>query len=170
MKIIDNNFFNKPAIELAPLLLGKYLCVNVNGKVIKSVITETEAYYGQEDTACHSHKGKTNRTKVMWEDGGTIYVYLCYGIHYMFNIVCAGKSPQAVLIRGVLDAQGPGKLTKFFNIDKSINGENIKTSLNVWLEDNKKRYKIKRDKRIGINYASKKDRDAKLRFYIANTN
>lgn len=188
MKVDSLEFFNLPAKELAPKLLGMSLCCAIDGQIVKSKITETEAYCGVEDSACHSSKGKTKRNQSMWKEGGTIYVYLCYGLHYMFNIVCAGELPEAVLIRSTENAKGPGILTKKFCIDKSFDGTDIKSSNEIWLEcDNqvfenlqenlvknaKKsknsrvlRQKIKKLPRVGINYANKKDREAKLRFLL----
>ena len=72
---------------MAPALLGKLLCRKIDNEIIKYRITETECYFGEEDTACHAHKGKTERTKVMYHEGGVAYVYLCYGLHSMFNVV-----------------------------------------------------------------------------------
>ena len=75
--------FTLPAYELAPRLLGCFLCVKDVDTVRRFKITETEAYYGEEDTACHAHKGKTERTKPMYERGGIAYIYLCYGMYDM---------------------------------------------------------------------------------------
>ena len=91
---------------MAPSLIGKLLCRKMcdeNGeRIIKFRITETECYFGEEDTACHAHKGKTERTKTMYRRGGIAYVYLCYGMHSMLNVVSGPEGyPEAVLIRGV---------------------------------------------------------------------
>lgn len=166
MKITDQNFFNKSACELAPLLLGKILCRRKDGQVIRSRITEVEAYCGEEDSACHSARGKTERTKVMWEQGGTVYVYLCYGMHHMLNIVCAGNRPEAVLIRGVEGAKGPGRVTKYFGITKEQNGVDLKTSTTLWLEDAPNETNYHTGPRIGIDYAREPDKSAPLRFWI----
>jgi len=77
---LNTEFYIQNAIVLAPEILGKLLCRNLNGKIIKLRITETECYFGEEDTACHANKGKTERTKIMYENGGLAYIYLCYGI------------------------------------------------------------------------------------------
>ena len=108
--ILKKDYFSSPATVLAPDLLGKIICRRTENGIIRSRITETECYYGEEDTACHAHKGRTERTKTMYESGGITYVYLCYGIHAMLNIVTGDENhPEAVLIRGLSDAKGPGR-------------------------------------------------------------
>ena len=143
-------------IKVAPLLLGKILCRRIENKIIRSRITETEAYFGEEDTACHASKGLTKRTKTLYEEGGIAYIYLCYGIHSLLNVVTGSKGfPQAVLIRGIDNYNGPGKLTKYLKIDTSLNGENLLTSTQLWIEDDGHSYAYESTPRIGINYAPK---------------
>ncbi len=169
MKKIDNiEFFQTDTITLAKNLIGKHIITNINGKKTIAQITETEAYLGESDSACHTYKGKrTNRVEPMWQDGGTIYVYLCYGLHYMFNIVsCKEGQPEAVLIRATKEANGPAKLTKFLNITKELNGQSIVNNNSISIWDDEKKYSCKSLARIGINYALPKDRDAKLRFVM----
>ena len=116
MKVLSKETYCLPATELAPLLLGKVLCIKQGDVVKRARITETEAYFGEEDTACHAHKGKTKRTEVLYEDGGLAYVYLCYGIHALMNVISGVKDhPEGVLIRGIEGYNGPGKLTKHQN-------------------------------------------------------
>ena len=92
----------QPATQLAPELLGRLVCRKTEQGILKYRIMETECYFGEEDTACHASKGKTDRTKVLYEKGGTAYIYLCYGIHSLFNVVSGREGhPEAVLIRGV---------------------------------------------------------------------
>lgn len=91
MKINDAKFFDCPPAALAEKLIGKYLCRDTGSEIIKDEIMETEAYFGVDDSASHARFGKTERNKLMWEEGGTIYVYLCYGIHEMFNIISGKK-------------------------------------------------------------------------------
>ena len=177
MKLGDD-FYKIDAVSLAPKLLGKLLCRNTNGKTIKVRISETEAYFGENDTACHAHKGRTKRTEVMFYKGGFTYVYLCYGIHYMLNIVSGTQDhPEAVLIRATLpvkdyeflkikDLNGPGKLTKALNIDKNLNKENLLTSSKIWLEDDGYEPLYVKDKRIGISYASEQDQNKLWRFIL----
>ena len=122
-KRLHYDFYSKNALEAAPLLLGKILAKRQDsGGILRLRITETEAYCGEEDTACHAKAGKTARTAVMYEKGGLAYIYLCYGIHHLLNVVTGSEGePQAILIRGVEGFDGPAKLTKALGIDKSLN-------------------------------------------------
>ena len=166
--IIKKEFFKRDALEVAPELVGKLLVRKVNNKIIKLRISEVEVYRGEEDTACHAHKGKTKRTEIMYEQGGIYYVYLCYGMHYMLNIVTGKKdNPQAVLIRATVEDAGPGKLTKALEIDKTFNGKEVLKKNELWLEDDGCSCEIQTDKRVGIAYASKEDQDRLWRFKIA---
>ncbi|MCL2767235.1 MAG: DNA-3-methyladenine glycosylase [Synergistaceae bacterium] len=162
-------FFSRPAFEVAPELLGKLLCRKLNGNMIKLRITETECYYGEDDSACHAYKGKTKRTWIMYENGGRAYIYLCYGVHNMLNIVTGEKGfPEAVLIRGAGEFDGPGKLSKAMKIDRSLNGINLIDSDNLWIEDDGswKKYPFKTDRRVGIAYAQEADRNRLWRFIM----
>lgn len=163
---LNSEIYKLDVLELAPKLIGMDLCRKIDAGVIKLKITETEAYRGEEDTACHAHKGKTERTKILYEQGGVAYIYLCYGIHNLLNVVSGEKDfPQAVLIRGVEGFNGPGKLTKALKIDRSLNGENLITSNELWIEDNSSHeFNYKKDKRVGIDYASPEYRDKLWRF------
>lgn len=165
MRITDENFFTQDAYTLSSSLLGKYICREIDGQVFRYEICETECYIGTDDTACHAHKGKTARTQTMWHTGGVCYVYLCYGIHYMLNFVSGSEGePQAVLIRSVKGFNGPGKLTKALKIDRSFNGESLVSSKRIWLEHGQNQPYYTQTKRIGINYADEKDRNALWRF------
>ncbi|MGN0383020.1 MAG: DNA-3-methyladenine glycosylase [Eubacterium sp.] len=173
-KRLTSTFYKRPATELAPELLGKLICRRINGKINRFRIIETECYYGEEDTACHAHHGKTERTKIMYERGGLAYVYLCYGIHSLLNIVTGPKGfPEAVLIRGVEEVQktgnviiynGPGRVTKAMSVDCTFNYENLITSKQLWLEDDGYKPEYILDKRIGINYADREDIDRLWRY------
>lgn len=164
-KRMNQLFYNQSAIVLAPALLGKLLCRKIEGEPVKYRITETECYYGEEDTACHAHKGKTERTKILYEQGGIAYVYLCYGIHSLLNVVTGEKGhPEAVLIRGVIGYNGPGKLTKMLEIDRNLNGLNLTNSEELWLEDDGFSPQYKTTPRIGIDYATEEYRNIHWRF------
>ncbi|MCB9806181.1 DNA-3-methyladenine glycosylase [Candidatus Nomurabacteria bacterium] len=153
---VSDNFFNKKAKEVAPALLGSFLIREVGGKKIKAKIVETEAYCGEKDLACHASKGRTGRTEIMYQKAGTIYVYLCYGMHYMLNIVVSKKDdPEAVLIRGIeIDGEkihGPGRVTKALNINKKLNGKKLGPKDGLWLEKGET-LKHQKTARIGVHY------------------
>ncbi len=173
MKKINNiDFFKTDSITLAKNLIGKWIETNIDGEIVKAQISETEAYLGVEDSACHSYKGKrTLRNDPMWQDAGTIYVYLCYGMHFLLNIVSKEKNqPEAVLIRALVGASGPGKATKLLKINKSLNGQSIINNPKICLLDDNKKYRLEAKKRVGIDYALVKDRNAMLRFVMINDN
>ncbi len=167
-KRLGRGYFCQPADMLAKDLVGKLLCHKVEDKILRYRIMETECYYGEEDTACHASKGKTERTKILYEKGGTAYVYLCYGMHFLFNVVTGREGhPEAVLIRGITGYNGPGKLTRIMEIDKELNGEDMVISNRLWIEDDGCRLPIRVDKRVGIDYATPEYRDILWR-YIAD--
>lgn len=161
------DFFHRPCLTVAEYLVGKLLVHRLpDGRELRLRISETEAYCGEDDTACHAHKGRTQRTEVLYADAGTIYVYLCYGIHWLLNIVTGDKEdPQAVLIRACLDAEGPGKLTKALGITGQLNRGSI-LGEELWIEDDGFSYAVVTDKRVGIGYASQEDQDKLWRFKI----
>ncbi len=174
IKIIQNNrlkrsFYIRDVLEVAPELPGKILAVKKNNKIERYLLTEVEAYRGEEDLACHACKGKTKRNAVMYEQGGLIYVYLIYGMYWMLNFVTGKKNePQAVLIRGIEGFNGPGKLTKHLLIDNSYYGEDLIISDRIWVEEGiKNNYKIKSLPRIGIDYAGDYWKNIPWRFAIS---
>jgi len=186
---LQADFYQRPnVVQIAKELLGKLLITKIEKQVCVTRIVETEAYSWKE-RGCHAFEGKkTARNAVMFGPGGAAYVYLCYGIHNLFNVVTNGPDiAEAVLIRAVEPVQGvdwmvsrrkrngnsrrltsgPGKLTKALGIDRSFNGLDL-TKNQIWVEDDG----VILDKnllgigtRIGIDYAGK---DAKLpwRFFI----
>lgn len=167
MSRLPKSFYLAEAPDLAPALLGKLLCRRCDNGIVCLRITETEAYYTEADTACHAHKGKTQRTQIMYREGGYAYVYLCYGIHSLLNVVCGGlESPQAVLLRGVEGFAGPGRLTKALGIDREFNGEPLFSSQYLWLEDDGAAPTWHTDKRVGIGYAQPCDQDRQWRFIL----
>ena len=169
-KINDLNFFKTDTISLAQKLIGKWIVVKSGNEEIKVQITETEAYLGILDSACHTHNGKrTPRTEAMWNEGGTIFVYLCYGLHYMLNIVSSDtNTPEAVLIRSSRQANGPAKLTKYLGITKEYNNQSIINHPKLSIYDDGIQYSFTSAKRIGIDYALEKDRNALLRFILTS--
>ena len=163
MERLGYDFFHRPCVEVARDLVGKVLVCG--GKQLR--ISETEAYCGESDTACHASRGRTKRTEVMYMDAGTVYVYLCYGIHWMLNIVTGEENaPEAVLIRACVEAKGPGKLTKALGITGEYNRSSVVTSDVLWIGDDGFRCEIALDKRVGIGYASQEDQDRLWRFVL----
>jgi len=161
---LTKSFYKQSADHLAPRLLGKLLCRRIGDDITRLKITETEAYVGESDTACHAHKGRTKRTDVMYEAGGVSYVYLCYGIHHLLNVVTGRvDEPEAVLIRSVEGIVGPGRLTKALQIDMALNREDLTDSDVLWLEDGEQLPYIT-SPRIGIDYADEEDRLRHWRF------
>ncbi|MCH5194562.1 MAG: DNA-3-methyladenine glycosylase [Oscillospiraceae bacterium] len=165
-KILDENFFHRDVLEVAPDLVGKLIVRTLDdGTEISLRITETEAYRGEEDTACHASKGRTERTEVLYMKAGTIYVYLCYGVHWLMNVVTGDEGqPQAVLFRACQVYDGPGKLTKKLGIDKSFNRESFCKNPRIRIEDDGYRPEIETLPRVGIDYAAPEHRDALWRF------
>ena len=121
--VLGKEFFDRPVLDVAKEMLGVSLCTtNTDGQISRMTVNETEAYDGEEDLACHASKGRTSRNEVMYGSAGVIYLYLCYGIHWLLNIVCREEGyPAAVLIRGTLDVSGPGRLTKKLGINGEFN-------------------------------------------------
>jgi DNA-3-methyladenine glycosylase len=148
----------KDAVALARALLGKHLVRRLpSGKIVARLITEVEAYHGESDLACHASKGRTRRTETLYAAGGVWYVYLCYGIHEMLNLVVGPPDhPAAVLIRGLEGVSGPGRLTRALVIDRKLNGRPATRASDLWLEDRGhpvKSRRVRATPRIGVDYA-----------------
>lgn len=175
-------------VQIGKELLGKHLFTSIRGEVTGGIITETESYRGAEDKACHAYGNrKTARTAVMFEPGGIAYVYLCYGMHHLFNIVTHGEgTPHAILIRAIQPThgletmarrrkkkrsdpalcKGPGNLTKALGIETSHTGTSLAEGP-IWLEDHGITFdSILTTPRIGIDYAEE-DKDLPYRFVVA---
>lgn len=192
-KILPRSFYlDDDVLHLSKQLLGKYLITQINQQVTAGMIVETEAYFGVEDKACHAYNNRrTNRTEVMYGAGGVAYVYLCYGLHHLFNIVTAQEgTPHAVLIRALEPmagipvmlkrrkmaalhyrlTAGPGALTQALGIHKQLTGS-ILTTQPIWLED--RGIKIAKSDiiaspRVGIDYAQEY-KDMPWRFRLKNS-
>lgn len=187
---LDLSFYQRnDTLKICKDLLGKVLVTNINNNITTGRIVEAEAYLGANDKASHSYNNKkTQRTEVMFLNGGISYVYLCYGIHYLFNIVVGEQNNScAILIRAIQPLKGinimlkrrklsyatknltngPGKLAQALGITAKLNKQLLINNM-IWIED----HEIKLEKkdilsspRIGVDYAGD---DAKLpyRFYI----
>ena len=166
--MMDKSFYSKDVLEVAPALVGAELVRTLpDGREKRLLITQTEAYAGAADTACHASKGRTKRSETLYHAGGTIYVYLCYGMYWMLNIVTGRENdPQGVLIRACAGADGPGKLTRALSIDGSFNDKSILSCPELRIEPAAGEVNITTDKRVGINYAAPEDRDRLWRFIL----
>ena len=174
-KIPLSFFQTKNVQDIAQNLLGKIIYTNINGQITSAMITETEAYQGPEDRASHAYNNKrTARTEAMYKLGGCCYIYLCYGIHYLFNIVTnVHNIPHTVLIRsgeihtGIEHVQerrgihiqaskllqGPGNFAKGLGIDMTLNGVALNTN-HIWIINNEiQNPTIIKTQRVGIDYA-----------------
>ncbi len=154
MTKLDEKFFRRDVLLVAPDLLGKILVRRFDdGHEERFRITETEAYRGEEDKACHACKGRTKRTEVMYHEGGKIYVYLIYGMYWMLNFVTGHENdPQAVLIRGIRNFSGPGRVGRKLQLNAGFYSENL-CSGRIWLEDDGYTPEYTTTPRIGIAYA-----------------
>ena len=167
-KRIDREFYSRDVLEVAPLLLGQQLVkVASDGTRLSYVISETEAYRGGEDLACHASKGMTPRTRVMFGEGGYLYMYLIYGMHWMMNVVTGDRDvPQAVLFRGLREASGPGRLTKLLDVDRAFYGEDLVSSDRIWIEESGSSPAYSTGPRVGIDYAGLPWKDMPWRFLM----
>ncbi len=169
LTVLKEDFFHRDCLEAAPELVGKLIIRSASEGEICLRITETEAYRGEEDTACHASKGRTPRTDILYREPGLIYVYLCYGCHWLMNIITGEKEqPQGILIRACKNFPGPGRLTKALRIDKSFNGQSVCDNPRICIADDGYRPEIERLKRVGINYATPEYRDILWRFADKN--
>ncbi|HEY9677334.1 MAG TPA: DNA-3-methyladenine glycosylase [Drouetiella sp.] len=161
-ELFDRNFFQRPTVKVAKDLLGANLCRRMpDGTVVSAPIVEVEAYT-EDDPACHAFKGLTERTRVMFGHPGHAYVYFIYGMYFCLNVVTEPEHvPGAVLIRaiGVPGGEGPGKLCKLWDIDKSHNGLDlcdVNSELFIAKGDKVSKRDIEISTRIGIKLAAER--------------
>lgn len=188
---LPTKFYRRELLDVAKDLLGKTFVRKINKKTLAGVIVEVEAYDGRTDKAAHSYGGINERNKTMFEQGGVLYVYFIYGIHYCCNVVTGKKGiGSGVLIRGMQPAvgintmiknrfgnieanekqlrnltNGPAKITQALNINKMQNGTDL-NGIQIFLAESNfpQNFKIVSGKRIGI----KKSAELPWRFYIKN--
>ena len=188
-KLPTSFYLSSDTVKTSRNLLGKILKTNINGQKCSGIITETEAYCGTADKACHAYNNKlTKRTETMFMSGGVAYIYLCYGIHHLFNVVTNSENePHAILIRGIKvlsgadiislrtckpvktgdKLNGPGKLTKALGITTKLDKEPLCNNT-IWIEDigiKLSQKEIISTKRIGVDYA-KEDSLLPYRFIL----
>ena len=169
-KSLPRSFFERPTLRVAKDLLGKYVVRRTARQTLAVRIVDVEAYIGPKDRACHASRGRTQRTEVMFGPSGITYVYLIYGMHHCLNLVTERVDyPAAVLIRGVeiiesenqnfdsiIRIDGPGRVCRFLNIDRTLNGVDTTRGQLIWVEDRGETVRSKQIQprpRIGINYA-----------------
>jgi len=177
LKLDPEYYLNEDVVGMAKDLLGKVLYTKIGDEITAGIIVETEAYFGIKDKASHAYGGRrTNRTETMYGVGGIAYVYLCYGMHHLFNVVTSVENdPHAVLIRGIEPlvgieimeerrnmphtkgaiSAGPGSAAKALGIDKAFNAKNLSGD-DIWIEDHGIKYNenyIAATPRVGIAYA-----------------
>lgn len=189
LKLPQSYYLGTDVVAISKDLLGKYLFTCIDGLTTGGYIVETEAYNGAVDKASHAYGNRlTSRTKIMFEEGGIAYIYLCYGIHEMFNIVTSTEGhAQAILIRAIEPTEGvdiillrrkmdkvkpnitagPGSVAKALGIDRKLNGISLQSDM-LWIEDRGLNFtddQIAAVPRIGVAYAGQ---DALLpyRFYV----
>ncbi|EKE12087.1 MAG: hypothetical protein ACD_14C00022G0003 [uncultured bacterium] len=160
--ILKKSFYARPTLEVAKELLGCILVREIDGKKLRAVITEVEAYIGEDDLASHASKGRTPRTELMFGQAGHAYVYMIYGMYYCLNIITEKKNfPAAVLIRAVTiedieykKTNGPGKLCRELRISRNLNGIDMTLGRDIWIEKGLIEIgEIVANERIGIDYA-----------------
>ncbi|MDN5203777.1 DNA-3-methyladenine glycosylase [Fulvivirgaceae bacterium BMA10] len=188
--ILPASFYQREnVVQISQQLLGKVLVTYIDGQYTSGIIVETEAYNGYNDLACHAHGKRTNRTETMYSEGGMAYIYLCYGIHHLFNVVTNEKEKaDAVLIRAIeplegLDimisrrkkekidyklTQGPGSLSQALGIHTSMMGTSLINKKKIWIEDRDNKVsetQIVSSLRVGVGYA-REDALLPWRFYL----
>jgi len=189
MKVALDFYVREDVVQISRELLGKILCTKLNGQVTKAIITESEAYAGVGDKASHAYGGRrTLRTEPLYARGGTAYVYLCYGIHHLFNVVTnKAGTPHAVLIRAGSSFEGcelmhtrrnkrhgdktllsgPGSLSQALGITTELTGIDLQGD-QIWIEDHKisiAAEEISCERRVGIDYAEE-DATRPYRFIV----
>lgn len=160
-RMLSRAYFEQETLQVARGLLGKRLVRRTGGKSLHGRIVEVEAYVGLRDRASHASRGRTPRTEVMFGPAGVAYVYLVYGMHHCFNIVTEHEGyPAAVLVRAVEDAtgliDGPGRVCRLLEIDRSLNGADLTRGRHLWVEDSEDvvhRREIAALPRVGVEYA-----------------
>ena len=190
LKKLELSFYDRPEVtEIARELLGKVLVTNIDGIYTSGRIVETEAYAGVIDRASHAYAGrKTARNEVMYKDAGSAYIYLCYGVHHLFNVVTnKADIPHAILVRAleplngietmlkrthkkILDdhlTRGPGNLSRAMGLHTRYSGYSLQSDqIYIAVDDFRlDQKKIVKTARIGVDYAGK-DAKRKFRFIV----
>jgi DNA-3-methyladenine glycosylase len=190
MSILQRDFYDRPALEVARDLVGCRLVRSLNGKRMAGLILETEAYQGEDDLGCHASAGMTPRTAVMYSPPGHAYVYFTYGMHWLLNAVTDSEgTPAAVLIRAIYPVEGedlmaenraynagvsgwtdgPAKLTQALAVDGGLNTVDLcSRASGLWIEDGTPvpDKQIERKPRVGLNSVPEPWRSIPWRFVV----
>ena len=176
MKLTTDFYQREDTLQIARDLLGKSVFSSIDGELCGGIIIETEAYMGPDDRGSHTFNNlRTPRNEMMFSAGGVVYMYICYGIHNMLNIVTgSSNTPHAILIRAIEPnlnlevmrdrrnisnddirlCKGPGALCKALGLNKTHNGTDLQSDI-IWVEDKNFRYsdsQIKATPRVGMNF------------------
>jgi DNA-3-methyladenine glycosylase len=171
---LERPFYLREVRDVARDLLGRVLCRRLpGGAILRGRLVEVEAYLGAGDRASHSFRGLTKRNAPMFEEGGIAYVYLVYGMHHCLNVVTSRRGDaSAVLLRAAespngASASGPGRLTRAFSVDRSLDRASL-LGPDLWIEEGEPvpDSAVRRTARIGVDYAGAWSR-RKLRFIVA---
>jgi len=176
---LDRAHFNRPTLQVARGLLGKFIVRSYRGRELAGMIIEVEAYKGPRDRASHAFGGRrTARVEPLYHEGGTAYVYLVYGMHWLLNFSTAGAgNPEGVLIRGIIGGHGtkralisgPGRVSTYLRVDRRLDRIDATQSRHLWLEDRGVRIsssRIMTGPRVGIDYAGAYWAARRWRFWI----
>ena len=163
---IERAFFERDALEVAPELVGcRIVRVLPDGSARILTISETEAYLGESDSACHARHGRTKRNEPLYMRGGVFYVYLCYGIHWLLNAITGEEGrPQGVLIRACEGYPGPGRLTKALSITGEFTAKPVDGTPELWFAPREREFSVGTAERVGISYATPEDQARQWRF------
>lgn len=167
---LKTDFYDRDTVTVTRELLGKVLCRRSGDHTQRLIINEVEAYDGESDLACHASRGRTARTEVLYGPPAHWYVYLCYGVHWMVNVVVGAEDyPAAVLLRGAGDIVGPGRLTRRLQINADLNTLPISRRSGLWIEDHGLKVQpcdIVATPRIGIDRVPEPWRSMPYRFVL----
>lgn len=163
--VLGAEYYSSDALTLAPDLLGKILCRKSGDGIVRRYrITETEAYCGEDDTACHAHRCPIGRARVMYGRGGLAYVHRCHMYNLLTIVTGPEGHPEGVLIRGLEGFDGPGRVGRELGLELSMYGSPMSREGFMWLEDDGFRSGFSAHPRVGISYASDEDRARLWRF------
>ena len=166
--VLGAEYYSSDALVLASDMLGKVLCRrSADGVVRRYRITETEAYLGEEDTACHAHRCPTGRARVMYRAGGLAYVHRCHMYNLLTIVTGPEGHPEGVLVRGLEGFDGPGRVGRELGLEPSMYGSPMSPEGFMWLEDDGCRPMFFVHPRVGIGYASEEDRARLWRFRVS---